>query len=65
MKMLKEIEAKRLIVREWEIWDEKAGTESDKHAFYDWLKEHRPDLLHFKTNADKWIVIELWLRGKR
>ncbi len=63
--MLTESEAKRLIIREWDNWDEKTGAKSDKHAFYDWLKEHRPDLLHFKANADKWTLVELWLRGKQ
>ena len=58
-----ERQARQLIQAEWAEWPGKSGAASDRPAFYDWLVENRPQLLHFHLAGDKRKIIISWLGG--
>ena len=64
--MINQQEARRRIQLEWSNWDGKTGSksDSDKRAFYEWLKVNRPQTLQFPLDGDKWRAASLWLRGR-
>ncbi len=62
--MLKERQARELIRAAWADWDGKSGGASDKSAFYEWLTESRPHLLHFKAAVDKRTLVLTWLTSR-
>ena len=62
--MLGERQARMLIRAEWAEWRGKTGGASDKPAFYDWLVENRPQLLHFHAKSDKRKLVTSWLAGR-
>jgi hypothetical protein len=61
--MLKQSEARRRIIDAWIVWPERPARPTDKHfrRFYEWLARHRPELLAFRTTAEKWRLIRDWL----
>jgi len=66
MSMITQRQARQLIRSEWNRWDAKSGAKfgGDKHAFYDWLKQNRANLLNFPADGDKWQIVNVWLRGR-
>lgn len=62
-------QCKRKILQEWEIWarDPNTATYDDKHRFYFWLEENRPELLAWRlTNpgTDRWQDVQGWLNRR-
>lgn len=63
-----DIEAKRQLIREWDIWA-KENIPSDRKAngddgliFFGHLKKNRADLLDFRTKGqNQWQIIHGWL----
>ena len=53
-----------LIRAEWAEWSGRSGVASDKPAFYDWLVESRPQLLHFHITGDKRKIVMSWLADR-
>ncbi len=62
--MLKERQAREHVRAAWADWDGKSGAPSDKSAFYEWLTENRPHLLHFKAAVDKRTLVLTWLTSR-
>ena len=62
---LSERQARSLIQREWTNWPGRSGGTSDKTAFYDWLVESRPQLLHFHVTGDMRMRVTSWLSGSK
>jgi len=66
------IESKRSIMQEWNKWkkpDPDKATYGVKLAFYEWLKNNRPDLLqwklrHMMTQLDRWQEVQGWLNER-
>jgi len=58
--------AELLIIAQWRIWSQECDSYkiTDMMKFhFSWLPKHRPDLLVFESNADKWCVVHGWLQG--
>jgi len=58
--------AELLIIAQWRIWSQEGDSYkiTDMMKFhFSWLPKHRPDLLVFESNADKWCVVHGWLQG--
>ncbi|MDP6705408.1 MAG: hypothetical protein QF893_03605 [Alphaproteobacteria bacterium] len=64
--MITQRKAKQLIQSQWDNWDAKSGAKAggDKPAFYEWMKQNRPDLLNFPADGDRWQIVNVWLRGR-
>jgi hypothetical protein len=60
---MKKDEAKRLVLAEWRRWRDPAERASTMAplAFYNDLKERRPDLLEFKFGGDKYQIVAGWV----
>jgi hypothetical protein len=68
---MKQEEAKRLLIREWDDWikrqpagrDKATGRDSLKFFFE--LQDARSGLLKFSARGrDKWQIVHAWLRGE-
>lgn len=69
---MKQDEAKRLIIQEWDRWiqtqsfDSAGATGRDSLRFFLELEDTRSALLDFQTRGqDKWQVVHSWLLGAR
>ena len=69
---MKQEEAKRLIIREWDRWiqtqriDAGGPTGRDSLKFFLELQDARSTLLDFQTRGrDKWQVVHAWLLQAR
>jgi hypothetical protein len=67
---MKQVEAKRLIIKEWDRWARQELTQSDRATgrdtlrFYLELEDVRSSLLNFPARGrDKWQIIHDWLGG--
>jgi len=67
---MKQEEAKRLIIQEWDHWiqtqsmDSGKATGRDSLRFFFELQDVRSVLLDFHTRRrDKWQIVHAWLRG--
>ncbi|MFL6817449.1 MAG: hypothetical protein ACJ8EF_05860 [Bradyrhizobium sp.] len=67
---MKQEEAKRLIIQEWDRWvqtqsvDPSKATGRDALKFFFELQDARSVLLDFQTRGrDKWQIVHAWLRG--
>jgi hypothetical protein len=61
--------AKLGILHEWDFWAKEhpeAASLSGGLRFFEYLKNHRPDLLmDFRASGDKWKTVRSWLRVAR
>jgi len=61
--------AKLAILHEWDFWAKEhpeAASLSGGLRFFEYLKNHRPDLLmDFRASGDKWKTVRSWLRAAR
>jgi hypothetical protein len=58
--------AESLIIDQWRTWSQECDSYkiTDMMKFhFSWLPKNRPDLLVFKSKADKWCVVHRWLQG--
>jgi hypothetical protein len=60
--------AKGPVIQEWDAWsvihpDE--ATAMNGMMFFNYLQKHRPDLLKFADNGDKWQTVHGWLLRER
>ena len=70
---MKQEEAKRQIIREWDRWvqtqsiDSAGATGRDSFKFFLELQDARAAFLGFQTrnHRDKWQIIHTWLLGAR
>jgi hypothetical protein len=65
---MKQEEAKRLIIREWDRWVQTQwATGRDSFKFFLELQDARTAFLDFRTryHRDKWQIIHTWLLGAR
>jgi hypothetical protein len=67
---MKQVEAKRLIIKEWDRWVRQQSVDSDRATgrdslkFYVELEDARSPLLNFPTRGrDKWQIVHDWLVG--
>jgi hypothetical protein len=67
---MKQVEAKRLIIKEWDRWVRQQSVDSDRATgrdslkFYVELEDARSPLLNFPTRRrDKWLIVHDWLLG--
>jgi hypothetical protein len=65
-------EAKRRIIREWDIWaakhvpSDRKATGTDGLIFFTYLQREGSDLLDFKTgDVDRWQIVKTWLIRER
>jgi hypothetical protein len=65
---MKQVEAKRLIIKEWDRWVRRQSVDSDRATgrdtlkFYVELEDARSPLLNFPTRGrDKWQIVRDWL----
>jgi hypothetical protein len=65
---MKQEQAKRLVIQEWDLWIKKQriapgeATGRDSLKFFFELQDARSSLLDFRTReSDKWLVIHAWL----
>jgi hypothetical protein len=66
--MMKQDQAKRLLIQEWDQWIKKQriapvkATGRDSLKFFFELQDARSSLLDFRSKGgDKWLVIHTWL----
>ena len=69
---MKQEEAKRLIIREWDRWvatqpiEDGGPTGRDSLKFFVELQDARSALLDFQTRGrDKWQIVHAWLLNAR
>lgn len=58
--------AEPLIIEQWRTWSQECDSYkiTDMMKFhFSWLPKNRPDLLVFKSKADKWYLVHGWLQG--
>ena len=67
---MKQVEAKRLIIKEWDRLVRQQSVDSDRATgrdtlkFYVELEDARSPLLNFQTRGrDKWQIVHDWLVG--
>jgi hypothetical protein len=64
--MLKKDEAKELILSEFRQWKDREipdrdADRNDGERFFNYLKTQRVSLLEFRSAAEKWQQVEIWL----
>jgi hypothetical protein len=69
---MKQEQAKRLVIQEWDRWIKKQpiapgeATGRDSLKFFFELQDARSPLLDFRSKGgDKWLVIHTWLLGAK
>ena len=55
-------DAEAEVQRAWEEWDgDKSSGGTSMLRFFQWLQEHRPYFLTFRTRGDPWQQVKSWL----